>query len=356
MRLNIVLHDFSRDEPFGGLKAQYEFANRLAERGHDVAVYHSVNWRGAAFISPRSWVGLLRFNARGSEAVKWFELSRSVRCVFLPRIWARMLRRTDATVLSSFLASERIPQATERTGRLLEFVYELPVWRFGGPTLQRRLLRALQRDDVTYIASSAAVEAMLNEAGSVAVARIQCALDPPEMAMVPATTEREAIVGFAMRPEAYKGTAEILAAVPMIRAAHPGVVFECFGRPMSGSRIPDGIAVHGYLTDSELAEFYRRCSVFVSASRAEGWGLTVAEAMANGAAVVVTDNGGSGDFATDGETAVVVDSYAPEAISTAVSALLADLCLRRRLAEAGVVRCQRMTWDAAVDGLLGLLA
>ena len=49
MKLNILLHDFSRRKPFGGIKQQYELANRLAEVGYDVAIYHSLNLTGPQF-------------------------------------------------------------------------------------------------------------------------------------------------------------------------------------------------------------------------------------------------------------------------------------------------------------------
>ncbi len=147
----------------------------------------------------------------------------------------------------------------------------------------------------------------------------------------------------------------MLQAIPLIRARHPEVEFECFGRFHDDVDFPGGLTRHGYLSDAEVVALYRRCMIFVLPSHAEGWGLPAAEAMANGAAVVVTENGGSSDFAIDGETALVVPPHDPAAITDAVSTLILDEARRAQLVEAGINICNEMTWDRAIEKLLTLL-
>jgi Glycosyl transferases group 1 len=70
------------------------------------------------------------------------------------------------------------------------------------------------------------------------------------------------------------------------------------------------------------------------------------EAMACGCALVTTDNGGSRDYAVDGETALVVPPGGPRALADAAERLLQDVTERTRLAAAGaeLVR-RRFDWD-----------
>jgi glycosyltransferase involved in cell wall biosynthesis len=49
----------------------------------------------------------------------------------------------------------------------------------------------------------------------------------------------------------------------------------------------------------EIARLIRACDCYVSPHRSEGFGLTVAEAMALGLPVIATDYGGTADFVTD---------------------------------------------------------
>jgi len=81
------------------------------------------------------------------------------------------------------------------------------------------------------------------------------------------------------------------------------------------------------------------------------------EAMACGTALVTYDNGGSRDYAKDGETALVAPRRDVAALAAALGRLLEDPALRARLASAG----QRFVttafdWDRAVARLETLLS
>ena len=68
----------------------------------------------------------------------------------------------------------------------------------------------------------------------------------------------------------------------------------------------------------------RRSSVVAQKSLAEGFGLTVAEAMWKGAAVIASRLGGIKDQVIDGETGILVEPTDLEAFGDAVDRLLAD--------------------------------
>ena len=348
MRLNFLLHDVSRDNPFGGIKQQYELANRLADLGYDVAIYHSLNFEARSALSPRSIAGLLNHNLRGRSTVRWFALNDRVRCLFVPRIKPALLRSADVTIMSSARVAERVARRTTRTGRLVYVVYEFPVWRHGTEDLRRALIGALKRHDIDYIASSFAVEEMLGEVGTRPVAKITCGIDLPDQRLIPSTLDRDPVIGFALRPEPYKGAQVMLEAIRLVSRANPQARFECFGRFHGSLTVPENLHLRGYLDDDELMTFYRRCMIFVSPSYAEGWGLTAAEAMANGAAVVVTEDGGSRDFAINGETAMVVPPRDPSKIASAIAMLLVDKTLRQRVVEGGLARGRAMGWEEVV--------
>ena len=72
----------------------------------------------------------------------------------------------------------------------------------------------------------------------------------------------------------------------------------------------------GRVSDEELAAWYRRASVYVQASRHEGFGLAVAEAMLGGCIPVVTEAGALPEVV--GDVGVRVARPDPEAIADAV--------------------------------------
>jgi glycosyltransferase involved in cell wall biosynthesis len=79
------------------------------------------------------------------------------------------------------------------------------------------------------------------------------------------------------------------------------------------ARYPHVVLLEGDLSDSDLKALYGDCHALVAPSRAEGFGLPIAEAMLSGLSVIVTGWSGQLDFCND-ETAWLVDySFAPAA-------------------------------------------
>ncbi len=70
---------------------------------------------------------------------------------------------------------------------------------------------------------------------------------------------------------------------------------------------PEVVSIERELPDYQYLGLYRACDCFVSATRCEGFGLPMAEAMAFGIPVIVTDYSGHLDFCDD-QTAYMIES------------------------------------------------
>jgi glycosyltransferase involved in cell wall biosynthesis len=69
---------------------------------------------------------------------------------------------------------------------------------------------------------------------------------------------------------------------------------------------PEVIILEGDYTDAQLKALYQQCHALVAPSRAEGFGLPMAEAMLSGLAVITTGWSGQTDFCTS-DTAWLID-------------------------------------------------
>ena len=110
------------------------------------------------------------------------------------------------------------------------------------------------------------------------------------------------------------------------------------------------VRLTGRLSDEELDDLLRRAAVYVQASRHEGFGMGVAEAMLAGCVPVVTDAGALPEVVGD---AGVVVGPEPEAIAEGVRRALelgpeARAAARERIATRFPLQVRR-------DGLLGLV-
>ena len=103
---------------------------------------------------------------------------------------------------------------------------------------------------------------------------------------------------------------------------------------------------------AEVGPYYERAAVVVVPSRREGYGVVAREAMAYGRPVVATAVGGLVDAVEDGVTGLLVAAGDVKAIRHAVSRLLDDPALRRRLGEAARDQArERFSASAARDAV-----
>lgn len=83
------------------------------------------------------------------------------------------------------------------------------------------------------------------------------------------------------------------------------------------------------------------------------------QAMASGKAVVVSASPGVLDYVVDGETALIVPCYDPEAMRTAIMRLLTDHTFRRRLGAAARQRAVRFdsyeAWANTIETVANLV-
>jgi glycosyltransferase involved in cell wall biosynthesis len=91
------------------------------------------------------------------------------------------------------------------------------------------------------------------------------------------------------------------------------------------------VEFRGFVSEEALAELYSQASVYVQASLHEGFGLSLAEAMAAGCIPVVTRCGALPEVV--GDTGIYLSSATPEAIANGVSQALDENYAARQKAQ-----------------------
>ncbi len=108
----------------------------------------------------------------------------------------------------------------------------------------------------------------------------------------------------------------------------------------------------GWVPNTALPPYYRAAAVSVIPSLEEGFGIPAAEAMGCAVPVVATDAGGLPEVVEHGVTGLVVPRGDSAALAGAISSLLDDPNLRRRMGTAGRERALRLfDWDRTAEQL-----
>lgn len=309
----------SAPHPIGGVTAIYEFANGLARRGHNVHLFHAPMW-GTRIES--------------LDDLNWF--------------------RFEDEVEHHLYGRDPLPKADLIFGRPTRADQGHPVSLIQGFDI---FYVELERDAFRRPGLRVCVASWLFDvAWHFGVDPEHCALvsygiDHRKFRVRSAIEERAKVVGILYNPHPAKGWATGLRALQVARQAVPDLEVLAFGATSPPEALPDWIS---YTCDPAprvlVDEIYNQCQVFVQPSHNEGFGFTAVEAMACGAALVTTDNGGSRDYALPGETALVAPPQDASALASHLISLLRDPDRRIRLAHEGRRFVERFSWDqAALD-------
>jgi len=157
-----------------------------------------------------------------------------------------------------------------------------------------------------------------------------------------------------------KGLVPLLEAVAKLRVERD-IELTVIGRPQPKGRVAATIQRLGLsdivttvtgVSDEELARLYGEAQVAIVPSLYEGFSLPAIEAMACAVPVVATTGGALPEVVgVSGETGLLVEPNDPDALVAAISRLLDDEALRRRLGANGRERVtQRFTWQVTARG------
>jgi GT2 family glycosyltransferase/glycosyltransferase involved in cell wall biosynthesis len=307
----------------GGHRDIFEHLNRLAARGHDVALYTL------------------------GQPPEWFPLSVPVHSFADYHELSRALVLLDAIKVATWwMTAEPVWQASIPRGIPVYFVQDIETSYYPDHERARHAVLDSYRPEFRYMTISAWNRERLRELG------LDAELIPPGIDLETfrpraEVTRREDMVLALGRTNPLKNLPLTLAAWRALKEPRPELCM--FGiEPQLADT--DGMTYVEAPEDERVGELFSEATVFVQTSVHEGFALPPLEAMATGAAVVCTDAHGNRDFCVDGENCLMPEPN-QAAVSAAIARLLADPELRARLGAAGVRTAQDYAWERRIDEL-----
>jgi glycosyltransferase involved in cell wall biosynthesis len=125
-----------------------------------------------------------------------------------------------------------------------------------------------------------------------------------------------------------------------------------WGEPPPFEDLAPRVRLLGTVPDAGLPALYAGAAVFVQASRLEGFGLALAEAMAAGVPAVASDIAAHREVG--GPAALYADPEDPGALAAAIAATLDDPTAARARVAAGRTRARGFTWEGCAATTLSV--
>jgi glycosyltransferase involved in cell wall biosynthesis len=203
--------------------------------------------------------------------------------------------------------------------------------RFAGPLLRRARVVIGVSEQLTKAARGAgAKDARWIPNGVEVPPEVGEEADPPEVLFVGRLSEE-------------KGIRELVRATEGLNLAVAG------DGPLR-DLVPNAL---GFVPHDEAQRLLSRAAVVVLPSHREGLPIVLLEAMARGRAIVATPVGGIPSLVEDGVTGLVVPKGDAEALRGAITRLLGNPALRRKLGAAARARVAEIaSWDRVVGETL----
>jgi glycosyltransferase involved in cell wall biosynthesis len=346
MRISFILSSLWLS---GGVRAVVEFANRLAKRGHEVALVvpgRAVDGEMADKVQPD--VALLESAAQRAES------DTAVDHLWLAWSLAQTVPVSDV-VLSTHTPTTVVTLLATKVLRR-----GIPVWLFmdyAGMFVDRPAATWLLHNALRWHRGALAISRHASEElcsyapGRVETIRLGLGsldkLQPAPLVDRPASEYQDVLYVGDMRPR--KGLQDFLDAAALVYAEIPTV------RLRIVSKQPCTIATHVphafFLRpdEDELARLYATSDLFVSASWWEGLGYPPLEAMACATPVVMTNSGGVLDYARPGDNCLLVPARNPQALAQAMLRVLEDRELALRLSAGGPPTAAGYDWETVTD-------
>lgn len=299
MRIHILVPG-TGGRPNGGIRVIYEHANRLAQRGHQVRLHHFTRFPGDSLRSiVKQGIEHIRVLSRSSDFPSWFQFSDDVeRCYSMfgkcPKIAC-----DDKIIATYWKTHELLDKKTLELHKCFYFIQGFENWVTSDCTLHRHW----RSESINIVVSRWLERMVIKESGSAKF--IPNAIDQKKFRVLRKKIRTKTTVLFCSMTSENKSSRDIVEALNALYLS--GEIYEIL---TFGNISPSAYGLiapydhHQSPPQSTILDLYNRASIFVAASRSEGWGLTLAEATACGAALVASDAEGHFEFLRPGKSAL----------------------------------------------------
>jgi len=348
MKITFILPNI---EVSGGVKAVFEFANHLQNRGHNVYVIYPLlpmssgtKWYNIRNLLSRYRGAIVRL--KQAPCIKWFNLKANL--IRVPTLEEKYVPDADIIVATWWATAYYVSGYGKSKGEKFYLAQHYEIW--GGP--EEKVNNSYKLGLRIIVNSTWLKNILQNKLGVEVEALILHSPDLDQFYWEDKKKNNDKIrILMPYRKIPWKGIEDGIKAFEIVREKYPDIQLVMYG-PDSGENVPKYAEFYEKPSNDKLREIYNSCDIFVFPSHQEGFGMPPMEAMACKCAVVTTSVGAVPDYTIPGETALVSPPNSPELMAENIIKLVENEELRKGVSEAGYNHVVRnFSWDKAAEKL-----
>lgn len=324
--------------PIGGYAVVFGHADGLVGQGHDVTVLLGRPPAGPLLEELR------RREGSGESLVSWRQIDPRVRMSAIDAIADAYVPEADAIVATASNTVTDVLALDGSKGRKLQLIQGYETWMTDPDALS-----ASWRAPIPKMVVSEWLLDIGGRIGAPPFFLTPSAIDHDRFQRRTPLEARSPSVLSLYHHAPVKGWAHTLPVLLRFHDLRPDVPVAVFGTPPRPSDLPDWAS---YTRDpADVAALYDAATVYLAGSLSEGFGLSGAEALACGTALVTTASGGVQEYAVHEETALLSPPGDEPALLVNLMRMVDDQDLAARTSAAGRQLVARYTWARATDAL-----
>lgn len=332
------------DTPSGGYKVVYEYANRLVNRGYQIAIGFDCRTTGAHYHFPE-WVRRLLArvigNYRCMRYPRWFHLDTRIHkfCVF-----TNQLPKSDYYIATAYHTTELV---TNSPGKWLYLIQDFENW---DAVTDDDVYNSYRKIDKRIVIAKWLLEKIESNIHSGENTLIYNGLDSNVFFPIFDIEERyHHSIAMLYHPGEYKGARYGIEVIKKVKDAYPDLKAIVFGVPQRPDTLPEWIDYRQNVSQADLNRLYNASTVVLLPSIEEGFGLTGIEAMAAGCALCTSDFKGAREYAINNYNALVSPPKDVDKMVENVKKVFESKEIRNRLSEHGMHITHKFNWESSID-------
>jgi glycosyltransferase involved in cell wall biosynthesis len=335
------------ENPIGGYKVVFEYANRLVKDQYQVSIVYPsfLVFRPSSMKRKFKMIFFYFFHLifKRHGVTSWFPLDSRVKNLFVFSLAEKNIPKADFYFATAMETAQHLDSYKKiELNQKYYLIQALEDWQWGRVAALNTWKLPLNK-----IVVSPWLKSLAEELG-VKVDVIENGVDRIGLNYSINIKERNKYtVMMLYHKQKLKGCNDGLEALQIVKKRFPNLQSVWFGCPARPKGLPEWIEYHQMPSDEMLNSLYNKCSIFLGTSHSEGFGLTVGEAMSCGCSVVCTNAGGYLTMAKHKETALVCEIGDIDDMALKIITLLENDELRFLLASKGNEFIQQFTWDHA---------